>query len=243
MLIPPKHLRIFWGLKPRVIVHVGGHFAEELGEYVANGWGTSRVIWIEALPEAVAEISRRISGFPEHSVYQGLMWSEGDLPITFTKMSNGESSSALAPARHLDVYRDIVPVEELTLRSQTLSSVLLEAKCREIDLLNIDVQGAELHVLQGLGEGISRVRAIYMEINTSEMYRGCALLGETDEWLRARGFARVDDVILPEGWGDALYLPLGGSPMRRALAGRLRRLFISGRRTLGRARRVVISDS
>ena len=47
---------------------------------------------------------------------------------------------------------------------------------------------------------------IYAEVNTKELYAGCAQLPELDAWLDARGFKRVEISMTGWGWGDALYV-------------------------------------
>jgi len=74
------------------------------------------------------------------------------------------------------------------------------------DVANLDIQGAELMALRGAEKILAGVRAVYTEVNTKELYVGCAQLGEIDEFLGARGFVRVALKVLTHGWGDGLYV-------------------------------------
>jgi hypothetical protein len=69
------------------------------------------------------------------------------------------------------------------------------------------VQGAELQAIKGMGDLVLAVDAIYSEVNKEELYEGCAVIHEIDEYLKKFNFERVATRwVLGKGWGDALYV-------------------------------------
>lgn len=67
-------------------------------------------------------------------------------------------------------------------------------------LLKIDVQGYELHVLEGAGELLDRYAAVVLEVSWVELYRGAAKPVELWDFLTGRGFVhdrRVDEMPHP----------------------------------------------
>ena len=76
------------------------------------------------------------------------------------------------------------------------------------NFINIDVQGYELEVFKGAEETLKHIDLILTEINKEEMYEGCALIGEMDEYMSERGFQRIATYWQQDGetWGDGLYL-------------------------------------
>jgi hypothetical protein len=60
--------------------------------------------------------------------------------------------------------------------------------------------------LKGGTNAIQFVDAIYLEVNQAELYSGCGLIGEIDDFLRVYGFERIITEMTKHGWGDALYL-------------------------------------
>lgn len=206
MLISAAKLERYWGVHPDRILHIGAHEAEELAEYQRLGWGTVRVVWVEAMPASVAFLRERLKGLSHHELIDAVAWNVTGDTISFSVASNGESSSALALKDHLVEYPHIVVVQTLTLTTTALAEVVDFDGLGSVDLVNLDIQGAELRALQGIESQLWRVRAIYSEINKRELYEGCALLPEMDVWLRARGFVRVDWELMPTGWGDGLWL-------------------------------------
>lgn len=72
---------------------------------------------------------------------------------------------------------------------------------------NFDIQGAELMMaLKGSKNSIRFASAIYLEVNEKELYIGCALMKDIDEFLLGFHFKRVYTHMTKHGWGDALYM-------------------------------------
>ncbi|MDG2991211.1 FkbM family methyltransferase [Candidatus Synechococcus calcipolaris G9] len=104
-----------------------------------------------------------------------------------------------------------------------LDDFLDQEKINSIDVLIIDVQGADLDVLQG-GQKIlaQSVAAIQTEIEFNSLYIGQPLFADVDQFLRANGFSLFDfnlayrprtEVFLPPPyrrgqllWGDGYYI-------------------------------------
>jgi FkbM family methyltransferase len=232
MLISAQRLHAVWGLDPKVLVHIGAHEAEELADYQRLGWGSRRTIWVEALPDKAEKVRGLIAGLPNHSVVNAVFWDHSGEQINFQETSNGQSSSALKLKDHSDVYSNITVKKVWSFTTTTAAETLPFDELETVDLLNIDIQGAELRALQGFGPELDRVNAIYSEVNLRELYSGVALFDELDEWLSSKGFVLVDSELLPAvGWGDALWLRDSVVPPRPK-ARRLRRRFLDVPRRL-----------
>jgi hypothetical protein len=66
------------------------------------------------------------------------------------------------------------------------------AKLPVIDLLWMDVQGAEGEVLAGAGETLKRTKAVFIEVAlTQSPYKGALLFPEIEARLKAEGFMCV----------------------------------------------------
>ena len=76
----------------------------------------------------------------------------------------------------------------------------------QYDFWNFDIQGAEMLALKGAPKALRHAKALYLEVNTEEVYKGCAKMDELDAFLTPLGFKRVITEITPFGWGDALYV-------------------------------------
>lgn len=225
MLIPVWQLRRIWGLRPEVVLHVGAHNGEESDDYMSNGWGSESTVWVEADAEKASALMNRLEPFPQHKVVCGVAWDQADESVVFHILSNSQASSVLPPAELLNVYEDISEVESVTLVTTTLDRIATNECLDRIDLINLDIQGAELRAIRGLGQRLQSVGAVYSEFNTRELYADVPLLEELDAFLTGNGFARVDLAMASAsaGWGDALWIRRELVPRARGLRHFLRR--------------------
>lgn len=69
-------------------------------------------------------------------------------------------------------------------------------------MLLLDIQGAELLAVEGLGDFVTRFNLVEVEASVEAMYDGAPLFGEIDRFLTSLGFERISDVP----WhGNVLY--------------------------------------
>jgi len=66
---------------------------------------------------------------------------------------------------------------------------MTEARCEEnVDLLKIDIQGAELMALGGAERTLLGVRFEFIEVSFTQLYQGSCIFAEVYDFLRERGF-------------------------------------------------------
>ena len=92
-----------------------------------------------------------------------------------------------------------------------VEAIRLDTYCAQheissVDLLCMDVQGAELRVLKGLGEVLERVRYIITEIEITPLYYGQAIYAEVHGYLKASGFRQAAEVYRDAWFSDYLYI-------------------------------------
>lgn len=200
MLIPLSSIVDKYKMTLTGVVHIGAHECEELEDYSKY---TNKIIWVEAQPSLVDKAKQR--GI---HVHQAVLSSTDGETREFIVTNNGASSSLLELKEHLtehpwvyETRRDIVTTTTFDRLVQTANLNL--SSC---DFLNLDIQGMELAVLKGMKQTLHHFKYIYTEVNTKELYAGCALLADMDAYLTTQGFTRVETVMTPHGWGDALYI-------------------------------------
>jgi Methyltransferase FkbM domain len=87
-----------------------------------------------------------------------------------------------------------------TIPITTLDDALADAPVDQIDLLKLDIEGAEVDALHGAAEILTRTRRVIVEYHSRDLLAGC------NEILEQTGFATdLTFVYYPEG------NPLGGS--------------------------------
>ena len=222
MLISVADLSRRWGLSPRTVLHVGAHEAEEMAAYESHGWGSERTVWIEGQRELAERLSQRVAGNAHHRVIHAVAWDAVET-VSFYRTNNSQSSSALPLKLHSAEYPSIVVSERYSVSTSRLDELLARDPVLDtgLDFVNLDIQGAELRALKGLGRTLSDVGAVYSEVNTAELYEGCATLRQIDAFLQLNDFALVDIRLTDARWGDALWLPKRFLTPPRRLVSRL----------------------
>jgi len=206
MLISVKDLQRVFNVNPKSILHVGAHLAEEAPEYMAANWGSSGIFWIEVQPDLVAKLKEDLDS-EKHVVIEAAVWSQSGIKMQFNRMTNSQSSSLLDLGQHAKYYPEIKLQERVEITTKRIDEIF-EART-QFNFINLDLQGAELEALTGLGELLREVTWIYSEVNWKELYKGCAIITEVDDFLIKNGFLRVATFREPfVGWGDALYIRL-----------------------------------
>lgn len=191
------------------ILHVGAHLGEELEAYEKAE--VPRVVWVEADHRKAFHLASQLCSAPRHRVLCCAA-TDHDGPVILRVTSNdGMSSSLLALKQHREYYPDVVESEQLPARGRRLGPYLDELGIAVgspgLNFLNIDIQGAELLALVGLGAKIGQFDTIYTEVNTAELYEGAVQLSDLDLFLKGFGFDRIETLMVGEQhWGDALYI-------------------------------------
>ena len=180
------------------IIHVGAHRCEEKPFYENElGICAHDILWIDGNDELCKER-------PE--IVNAIVADKDDQEVEFIITSNeAMSSSILELKEHLVEHPDCLEIRRVRKRTITLDT-LVKAHDKHYDMLVMDVQGAELLVLRGAEKVLEGVKCVITEVNTKELYAGCAQIEDLDAFLGERGFVRVCTDMTRHGWGDALYL-------------------------------------
>lgn len=126
--------------------------------------------------------------------------------IDTIKHNNYGASSLFETSGKYDSI-EILPQYKIDIECTRLDTFCKENGINNIDLIWIDIQGAELYAFKGLGNLIYNVKAINTEIIFQEIYTGNALFGELDKYLSEHGFILINKHNEIENWwGDAIYI-------------------------------------
>lgn len=216
MLIPFKEMFPRQGIDDVTgIMHVGAHHAQELPAYTELG--IHNVIWVEADGTTFGELYKIVP--PHQTVVQAVVSDKQGEKLTFHVANNGQSSSILELGTHEQEHPEVEYTNSVEVTTTTIEAILdclepswpddpiqISSPVHHINMLNLDIQGAELKALQGVGFWLKNINYIYTEVNEKELYKGCALLPDLDDYLDNEGFDRVETEMTRHGWGDALYV-------------------------------------
>lgn len=208
MLIPFSSILYKYNLHPKGILHVGAWDGIEMEDYIAQN--IDNVIFIEAQAEIFPTLRGRIANYPNAKALQYCV-SDKMEEVQFNITNNGQSSSILELGTHKDVHPEVTVTDTKKMQAVTIAEIFRIEKLdiANYDFVNMDIQGSELKAIKGMGNMIEKINAFYLEVNEKELYKGCALIGEIDEYLERFGFYRAETKWASDGslgWGDALYL-------------------------------------
>jgi FkbM family methyltransferase len=195
-----------YSIVPRGVIHVGAHEGTEISAY--QQMGAQKVLFVEANPSVFERLQANIAVYPNvESVNCAIADRNGTIDLHVTSFD--QSSSILQLKHHQEIYPHITETHQITVQSKTLDTLLQEQELNpsEFNILNIDIQGAELLALQGATNWLKSVELINAEVNYEELYEGCALIDQLDEFLEKYGFHRAATTTpIHPSWGDAIYV-------------------------------------
>ncbi|MFN2621526.1 MAG: FkbM family methyltransferase [Chthoniobacterales bacterium] len=148
-----------------------------------------RMILVEAIPELALKLGAKYERDPRIAVVAAAL-SDQNGQARF-EINRSEASSSLLPIdpRNTEWFgRDLSVANSIMVPTVTLPELMTREKLDRVDLLKLDLQGAERLVLTGAGEALNRVRVIYTEVFFEPLYENAWLFREVDEFLSGRDF-------------------------------------------------------
>ncbi|MGI0487068.1 FkbM family methyltransferase [Pantanalinema rosaneae CENA516] len=199
------------------IVSVGSRKLDAEDDFGQGAWGVfapNLAIYgfdadADACAAANAESATRSINWTEHHIPLALGRVIGELPLYVT--ANPICSSLYPPnqaylARFAGLQDMMRPDFTIELEVTTLDQACQDQGIEQIDFLKIDVQGGDLHVLEGATQQLAHnILAIRVEVEFSPLYVNQPLFADVDAYLRQQGFTLFD---LQGGYGSRANLPI-----------------------------------
>jgi FkbM family methyltransferase len=214
MIIPYKQcceiIHSIYKTHPKKVLHIGGHHGEEASDYQNNG--VEEVIWVEANQSLISTLQQSTSRFSmKQQILELALWNK-DETLKFNINSNSQSSSILDLGTHLSWYPEYTVAQQIDMPAHRLDTIINNKThnliFEDFEFINIDTQGSELAILEGFGEYLnsSSIKALYLEVNLEELYKGGPLLADLDQYLIQYGYVRILTGVGNHQWGDALWI-------------------------------------
>jgi len=185
--------------------------------YASGGWQffgpRLKIYGIDADPDACEAINRDLAEkqnpWQERHIPAAL-WSSAGTKTLYMTQSPACSSLFQPNTAYIDRLTGYSEqqqvVSQIEVETMTLDALCQAEAIDKIDFLQLDVQGAELAVLQGAASLLARsVLAVVSEVEFNHTYLGQPLFSDIDQHLRQQGFSLFD-----------LYIAAGRSRYRDA---------------------------
>jgi FkbM family methyltransferase len=199
--------------KVEVVVEVGARdCAETVGLH--GQFPGARIIAFECNPETIPLCRGRVKGISNITlVEKAVADREGE--ISFFPVESAETASrrmGVNPGAS-SIFRasgkyvvEKYTQKEIKVPVTTLAREMSDRNISAIDVLWLDIQGAELVALKGLGEKLSSVGLIHAEVEFVEIYEHQPLFGGVKAFLNERGFALYGFTTFGRYFGDAIFV-------------------------------------
>lgn len=116
-----------------------------------------------------------------------------------------KSSSLLAPDKVQEEFRWLKFNEVINVSTDTLKNFCTKNNIVSIDFMHLDVQGAELLVLEGAGDYLKNIKSLWLEVENISLYSGQPLKKEVETFMNYHGFTKVLDHLTSIS-GDQFYV-------------------------------------
>ena len=194
-----------YNMKITGILHIGAHKCEELNKYKKYGLTNDKIIWVEGNPKLI----EYINNIDNTIIIKNFICCDSDENESVLNISNnGQSSSILELGTHKKHYPYIEYIDAVKVKNKRIDTMYKEDDIPDTfaNFINIDIQGAELLALKGMGKILNFFDYVYLEVNRDYVYKNCALINEIDDYLFKFNFKRVETQWTLENWCDALYI-------------------------------------
>jgi FkbM family methyltransferase len=188
------------------IIHVGANTGPERDAYVRSGAATC--LYIEPLSAAFRVLEQNIAGLAGHVAIRAVCSDRSGIEIEMNIANNGGLSSSMFPlGEHEKLFPDVRYVGTEKVISRTLDDIVAAtAPTARFNLLVVDVQGAEMKVLQGAQTLLSTLDGLFVEVSEIPIYEGGCTAQEITGFLSQLGYWMKWLEISPRRHGDAFFL-------------------------------------
>jgi len=186
------------------VSHFGAHKGQELEGYLELK--IKAIHLFEPQMKYFRELKNISKKFDNVFVYKfGLGSSNIITNLYSSSVYEGVSASVLKPLKHKDYFPEVV----FDLSDEKIEIIKYDdLNIKDVNFLNIDIQGYELEALKGSVKSLSNVDCIFIEVSRDEFYEHNVKIKELDLFLKENSFIRVETFWInnkvPQG--DALYV-------------------------------------
>jgi len=188
-----------------VILEIGSRDARQSIEF-SNIFPTAKIYAFECNPPSIKACIKNAKNYKNIEVVPKAVFNKNGKMKFYPVTTNIGASSLF---RITEQYsRDFnYPQEEITVDAIRIDTWAKEKGIKKIDLIWIDLQGAEYEAFEGMGEFLPYIRAIYTEVEYQSLYKGQKLLKDILKLLNKNGFSMIRNTPMRTNWwGNAIFV-------------------------------------
>ena len=192
-----------YNLEINNIAQFGAHNGQEIE--IFKNISNDKIYLFEPQLNAFNKLVDKTVDFEEIIVHNVGLGSYKSEKFLFVDVENeGQSASIYKPKIHLDIFPGISFENKEKINIETFDAFNLE-----VDLICLDIQGAELDALIGSKNSLKFTKCLVVEVSREELYENQPSVYEIDAFLINNNFVRVSTKWAESGkflYGDAFYI-------------------------------------
>lgn len=198
-----EHRRILEQVKDCHLIVDGGANKGQFAVLARSLWPDAQISCFEPLAEPRSRLQRISALLSNVRVFPlALHSTQSTMNMFLTKRR--DSSSLLKPENRIKATKDQCHVAdgETEIETTTLDDWVTSESIGDIDLIKLDLQGAELQALLGATNCLKSTKFVFCELSYRPTYKGQPLCTEVIVWLSQQGFDLVGVSPSPHGVGS-----------------------------------------
>ncbi len=198
---------------PKVIFDIGANRGDTAIKYSIL-FPLASIYAFEPFLETFQKLNDNVNEMPKISTYQ-IAISDKKGETVFFSNKNEDTNSLLSSSKiGLSSDEQVKTIGQTNVNTETIDAFCSDHKIEGIDILKMDIQGAELLALKGATGLLSekKIKAIYTETYFRRQYNNQPLFHEISAFLALYGYY-LQDIYSPIygngkiAWCDAIFLP------------------------------------
>lgn len=195
--------------KEYIIFDIGSRDCEQSIEFYKT-FPNSKIYAFECNPNTLDLCKRNIQGYSDRiTLIEGAVCDyDGDItfyPInqkkTVTTWTDGNpGASSLFKSNGQYTVEKYVQ-DEIKVNAHRLDTIMQKYNIPRVDIIWMDLQGAELLAMKGLGQHLNTVSHIHTEVSHKEMYTGQVMFSELNTYMISKGFTVANNISM-NGWQE-----------------------------------------
>lgn len=205
-IVIEKELIDFFNKKTKIVIFdIGSCDGLDSIKY-SNIFPNSKIYAFEPLDNNIDLIKKNIKKYKKTNIVPiqiALSDKNGevDFYISSGKKSDNsisewnKSSSLLEPEKHIEIFPWVKFNERIKVKTQTVEDFCNYNNIDSIDFIHMDVQGAELLVLNGAKSKINFIKMIWLEVENIDLYKNQPLKKDVENFMMSNGFSLIKDTV------------------------------------------------
>ncbi len=203
-----------------IIFDIGACEGEDAVRY-SNMFPNARIFAFEPRPDNLNKVHENLKRYQKKNVMvsdfalsssngKATFFLSSGKPGNATEGENwdfgNKSSSLLPPSEQMKEATAWLNFDQtIEVNTKRLDEYCAEHQLTQIDLIHMDVQGAELMVLEGAGIFLEKIKCVWLEVEAVELYKDQPLKNDVENFMTDNGFQLMRS-ILGSISGDQFYI-------------------------------------